>query len=86
MRHFARQSSMPRLTVGTEAVLEGAVPAVREILKKRLTMANPRYLAAKKYGRWIGKNLKPTLQFFEDGQEGFVFPRGLARGGHRPLP
>ncbi|MEJ2690915.1 MAG: DEAD/DEAH box helicase family protein [Deltaproteobacteria bacterium] len=70
---------MTRLTVGTDAVLEEASPAVREVLKKKLTMANPRYLAAKKYGRWIGKSLKPTLQFFEDGEQGLVMPRGLAR-------
>lgn len=70
---------MTLLTVGTEAILEGASPAVWEVLKKRLTLANPRYLAAKKYGRWIGKNLKPTLQFFEEREQGLAFPRGLAR-------
>lgn len=70
---------MPRLTVASEAILEGASPKVMEVLRKKLTMANPRYIAAKKYGKWIGKKLKPTLQFYEDRQEGIAFPRGLAK-------
>ena len=70
---------MTRLTVSSEALLEGAAPAVLEILRKKLTLANPRYIAAKKYGKWIGKKLKPTLQFYEERKEGFAFPRGLAR-------
>ncbi|MEN8142845.1 MAG: DEAD/DEAH box helicase [Thermodesulfobacteriota bacterium] len=47
-------------------------------IKKELTVSNPAYLDAKKYGRWIGKKLKPWLYFYSDTSRGLRFPRGFA--------
>jgi len=67
------------LTVGADALLRDAPPAFIAELKNKLTIDNPRYLAARKYGRWIGKRLRPKLYFFSEEEDGFHFPRGLAR-------
>jgi len=66
------------LTVGSEATLRGATPHLRDALKKQLTIDNPQYLDAKKYGRWMGKKLKPYLHFYEEESEAIRFPRGYA--------
>jgi superfamily II DNA or RNA helicase len=66
------------LTVGAAACLHGASPALAEALKQQLTIDNPKYKDACKYGRWVGKQLKPKLYFFEEGPEGINFPRGFA--------
>ncbi len=67
-----------RLTVGCRCTLEGAPPALRKAITDRLTIDNPRYLDARRFGRWIGKDLKPKLHFFEEEGEALVFPRGFA--------
>lgn len=66
------------LTVSAECLLQHAPPALLSVLKKELTVANPKYLDAKKYGRWIGKKLKPFLYFYKESAGGFRFPRGYA--------
>ncbi|MDH5297436.1 MAG: DEAD/DEAH box helicase [Desulfobulbaceae bacterium] len=67
------------LTVADDACLTGGSPTLIETLKNELTIANPQYQDAKKYGRWIGKRIKPFLYFFSDRKEGFHFPRGFAK-------
>jgi superfamily II DNA or RNA helicase len=47
-------------------------------LENRLTIDNPQYQAAKKYGRWVGKNFKQKLFFYELTENGIIFPRGYA--------
>ncbi|NPE28504.1 DEAD/DEAH box helicase, partial [Methanococcoides sp. SA1] len=47
-------------------------------LKSELTIDNPKYVAARRYGRWIGKKLKPTLSYYESVPRGLRFPRGFA--------
>ncbi|MGI6656468.1 MAG: DEAD/DEAH box helicase [Desulfobulbus sp.] len=66
-----------RLTVGRECVLTGASSALLAALRAELTIDNPQYLAAKQFGRWIGKRLKPRLFFFREEDDGFCFPRGF---------
>ncbi|MGV1097974.1 DEAD/DEAH box helicase [Thiovibrio sp. JS02] len=66
------------LTVGADALLAGASPHLRDALKKELTIDNPQYLDAKKYGRWMGKRLKPFLYFYEEEDDAIRFPRGYA--------
>lgn len=66
------------LMVGSEALLTGASPHLREALKKRLTIDNPQYLDAKKYSRWLGKKIKPQLYFYTEEGESIRFPRGYA--------
>jgi superfamily II DNA or RNA helicase len=47
-------------------------------LQTKLTIDNPKYKDAKKYGRWVGKNFKQQLFFFETDETGIIFPRGFA--------
>ncbi|MEW6429177.1 MAG: DEAD/DEAH box helicase [Thermodesulfobacteriota bacterium] len=67
-----------RLVVDSGAVLAGAPPPLVARLKEALTFPNPRYVAAKKYSRWIGKKLQPTLSFYREDALGLHFPRGFA--------
>ncbi|MGW8194550.1 MAG: DEAD/DEAH box helicase [Desulforhopalus sp.] len=68
----------PTLTVSNDCLLTGIDFPLEKELKDRLTINNPRYLAAKRYGRWIGKNLKPQLKYYEPVVGGLRFPRGYA--------
>ncbi len=68
----------PELRVAADCLLTSVAAEVTDEIRRRLTIANPRYQAAKKYGRWIGKRLQPQLRFFEEEAEGLRFPRGYA--------
>ena len=68
----------PRLTVTSECTLTGIDFSLETGIKERLTIKNPQYAAAKKYGRWIGKKLKPELKYYEPIPTGLRFPRGFA--------
>ncbi len=69
---------MLTLTVSSDCLLQGFDLSLEQEFKQRLTIDNPKYLAARKYGRWIGKNLKPTLKYYEVVPRGLRFPRGFA--------
>ncbi len=71
------QSSLT-LTVGSQAFLSGASQSLLDALKKQLTIDNPKYQDAKKYGRWMGKKLKPHLYYYKETGKGIRFPRGYA--------
>lgn len=66
------------LTVSSDCQMIGIDPDLEKELCEHLTIENPQYLAAKKYGRWIGKNLKPQLKYYEIRAGGLSFPRGFA--------
>ena len=66
-----------RLTVHRECCLENGSPALLAALRAALTIDNPRYQDAKRFGRWIGKKLKPQLFFFREEKGRFFFPRGF---------
>lgn len=68
----------PILTVSADCLLTGIDGGVEQELKRQLTIDNPRYIAAKRYGRWIGKRLKPTLEYFVPVGDGLRFPRGFS--------
>ncbi len=68
----------PRLLVDKECMLEGAPPSLAAVIRKRLTVKNPKYDAAVRYGRWVGKQLKPKLFFFREQRGCLFFPRGFA--------
>ncbi|MFU8819726.1 MAG: DEAD/DEAH box helicase family protein [Desulfurivibrio sp.] len=68
-----------QLTVDHRARLIGADRELLAILKQELTLENPKYRDARKYGRWIGKKLQPRLHFYEESAAGLTFPRGFAR-------
>lgn len=65
------------LTVAGDCLLQHANPALAAALKKELTVANPAYRDARRYGRWIGKKLKPWLYFYSETSAGLRFPRGF---------
>lgn len=66
------------LTVGSACHLSGAPDELISRLKEHLTIDNPKYTDAKKYSRWVGKNFKRKLYFYEMDDAGIVFPRGFA--------
>lgn len=66
------------LTVAQECLLVGAGSAARRAVVKELTIDNPKYVDAVKYGRWVGKRLKPKLTFYRENTSGLCFPRGFA--------
>jgi superfamily II DNA or RNA helicase len=74
----ANNTPVVSLTVSTDCLLEGADERLAAAIRNRLTIDNPKYVAAKRYGRWIGKRLKPTLSYYEETPEGLRFPRGFS--------
>jgi len=66
------------LRVDRQCTLIGAPGTVREAICRRLTVKNPKYDAAVRYGRWIGKGLQPKLYFFQEQGPDLMFPRGFA--------
>lgn len=69
---------MLTLTVSSDCLLQGTDLALEQELKALLTIDNPQYISAKRYGRWIGKKLKPTLKYYEPVPGGLRFPRGFS--------
>lgn len=67
------------LTIGAQCLLTGAPAEVNQALKKRLTLPNPQYQAAKKYSRWVGKKFPRHLYFYKERKAGLILPRGFAR-------
>ncbi|MGL1932848.1 MAG: DEAD/DEAH box helicase [Desulfotalea sp.] len=83
---------MLKLTVSADCLLEGIGLELENSIKEALTIDNPQYTSAKKFGRWVGKNLKPTLTYYEVLPRAIRFPRGFAnravilcrQSGHDP--
>ena len=67
------------MTVAADCQLQNGSASLVNELKHQLTIDNPRYTDAKKYGRWIGKRLKPKLYFYQEDRTGIRFPRGFAK-------
>jgi superfamily II DNA or RNA helicase len=74
----AAKNSGPVMTVAGQCHLSGASQSFLAALQDKLTIDNPKYQAAKKYGRWVGKNFKQKLFFYELDETGISFPRGFA--------
>jgi superfamily II DNA or RNA helicase len=68
----------PVLTVAGQCQLAGISRTFLAVLQERLTVDNPKYHAAKKYGRWVGRNFKQKLLFYELSGTTISFPRGFA--------
>lgn len=66
------------LTVAADCRLEGGGPGAQAAIIAALTIDNPKYVEAVKYGRWVGKRLKPKLTFYTKSGKGLAFPRGFA--------
>lgn len=67
-----------QLRVDNVCTLTGASSTLQDAIRSRLTIKNPKYDAAVRYGRWVGKNLKAKLYFFSDKGGELIFPRGFA--------
>ncbi len=65
-----------QLIVTSECCLVDAPPDLVRVLRQELSIDNPKYADAKRYGRWIGKAMKPKLFFFREEGNRFYFPRG----------
>ena len=68
----------PVMTVDGQCHLANMSGTLLETLKNKLTIDNPKYHAAKKYGRWIGKNFQQQLFLYDIDEKGITFPRGYA--------
>ncbi len=68
----------PTLTVTSDCLITGIDFALEKEFKSRLTIDNPQYAAAKKYGRWVGKKIKPQLKYYDPVPGGLRFPRGFS--------
>ncbi|MCL2458012.1 MAG: DEAD/DEAH box helicase [Desulfobulbus sp.] len=68
---------LPRLAVDRECCFSDASPELLAAIRAELTIDNPKYQAAKQFGRWIGKKLKPRLFFFRESGGQLFFPRGF---------
>jgi superfamily II DNA or RNA helicase len=69
---------MVRITVTADCLIENLDQDLERAIKDRLTIDNPKYISAKRYGRWIGKKLKPKIKYYEQVPEGLRFPRGFS--------
>ena len=74
---------MMKLTVRAECCLSGAPPLLVKAVERALTLENPRYEDALRYGRWIGKKLQPRLFFFRKEGSELYFPRGFGNDAVR---
>ena len=59
--------------------MSGAPESLKKELRKLLTLPNPKYQAARKYGRWVGKKFPQKLYFYKERKAGFILPRGCAK-------
>lgn len=66
------------LTVSSDCLLTGLSLPLEKAIKERLTIDNPKFISAKRYGRWVSKKLLPTLKYYEPVPTGLRFPRGFA--------
>ncbi|XOF33043.1 MAG: DEAD/DEAH box helicase [Candidatus Electrothrix sp. YB6] len=67
----------PTLTVTSECLLSNAPELLCAAIREQLTVDNPKYTAAQRYSRWVGKQIKPRLYFFREQGDTLVFPRGF---------
>lgn len=67
----------PTLIISNQCNLRNADPKIVKQIKTALTINNPKYIEATKYGRWIGKDLTEKLYFFREGKNNIRFPKGF---------
>ncbi|MCI5224091.1 MAG: DEAD/DEAH box helicase, partial [Candidatus Electrothrix sp. AR4] len=68
---------IPELTVSSECFLSNAPEPLCSAIREQLTLNNPKYEAAQRYSRWVGKQIKPKLHFYRKQGGTLVFPRGF---------
>ncbi len=65
-----------RIKIDSKITLTDVPGSIKWKLKKRLSFMNPKFLEAKRMGRWVG-NIPQTLNYFEETSNGFTIPRGF---------
>ena len=78
MKPVGIKTKNPLMTVAGQCHLAGISESLLSVLQDNLTIDNPKYRDAKKYGRWVGKNFERKLFFYEMDGASIVFPRGYA--------
>ncbi len=66
------------LTVSNDCLLEHIPLEFERVLKGELTIDNPKYIAARRYGRWVGSKLQAQLKYYQQVPTGLRFPRGFS--------
>ncbi len=69
---------MITLTINRHIEARGLTSPVAAEITKDLTMENPAYVQAEKYGRWTG-NIERTLSFYSYEGQTLIVPRGYIR-------
>lgn len=65
------------LTLSRRMIFSEMHPETRQVLKRYLTMPNPKYTEAEKMNRYTG-NIDRELKFYQDTPHGLECPRGCA--------
>jgi len=68
---------MMNVIVSNKIVLQEVPPHFARMIRKRLTIPNPKYLEAVKHRRWTG-NLEKELTYYDVTTDGLILPRGFA--------
>ena len=67
-----------KLKISNQIEVEDVPPDLEREIRTRLTLKNPKYVAAQKAGRWMG-NIDENLFFYRETKNGLTLPRGYAR-------
>lgn len=66
------------VTVGRHSELRGAPESILRRIREAMTLENPKYSQAERFGRYTGA-LDPVIELWEDIPGGVAFPRGWTR-------
>jgi superfamily II DNA or RNA helicase len=66
-----------KFILNSRLVLENPARDTRQIIKQRLTLDNPKFLEAKRMGRYT-RGIDPRLYFYEEFEDSLTCPRGAA--------
>ncbi len=72
-----KAAAPPILEISSECFLRGAPERLQAAIRARLTVNNPKYMDARRYSRWVGRQLKPKLYFYREQGDTLIFPRGF---------
>ena len=68
---------MNKIILRGSCLIKGAPPHKIQILKKRLTFDNPKYIQAKKTGRYVSPDTPKELFYYKERGSSIIVPRGM---------
>ncbi|RLI66833.1 MAG: hypothetical protein DRO67_00220 [Candidatus Asgardarchaeum californiense] len=68
---------MIKIILKGSCLIHGAPESKLNLIKKRLTFDNPKYVQAKRNGRFIPRSVPPTLEFYKERGSALMVPRGM---------